>query len=168
MKIRDIVTRTLSTQKNWAPTVLRVALGTVLFAHGAQKAFGWFGGFGFDASMGFFTEGMGLPAPIALLVIAIELVGGLALIVGLGSRAAALGAAAVMVGAVATVHGEHGFFMNWFGAKAGEGIEYHLLVIAMSAGVILQGSGAASLDRWLLQVLQRRTASAVKPVLAHA
>ena len=84
---------------------------------------------------------------LALLIIALEFFGGLALIVGFASRLFALGVAAIMVGAVATVHAQNGFFMNWGGSQPGEGFEYHLLALALAAAVVLKGSGALSIDR---------------------
>jgi putative oxidoreductase len=110
---------------------------------------GWFGGGGFAATMNGLTQHAGLPAPVAFMVIVIEFFGSLALILGLFSRAAALGIAAVMVGAIATVHVANGFFMNWSGAQAGEGFEFHLLAIGIALAVMLAGSGAFSLDRAL-------------------
>lgn len=137
------------TRDSWAPTVLRVALGAVMLPHGLQKTLGWFGGDGLQGTMGFLTGYIGLPSPLALLVIAIESVGALALILGVGGRLAAAGIAAVMVGAVATMHLEHGFFMNWGGQQAGEGFEFHILAVAMAVAVGIVGSGKASVDRWL-------------------
>src|SRR3954471_17322072 len=93
----------------------RAVLGAVMFPHGAQKLLGWFGGYGFDGTMKFFTETMHIPAPLALLVILAESVGSLLLIAGLGTRLAALGVSSVMLGAVLTTHRHVGFFMNWFG-----------------------------------------------------
>jgi putative oxidoreductase len=139
---------TLATELSWSPTVARVALGLVMLPHGLQKTVGAFGGHGFTGTMGFFTGSMGLPWLVALAVILAESVGALALVVGVGSRWAAAGIAAVMLGALAT-HTEHGFFMNWYGAQAGEGFEYHLLALALAAIVLISGGGKASVDRWL-------------------
>ncbi|HEX6790336.1 MAG TPA: DoxX family protein [Candidatus Krumholzibacteria bacterium] len=136
-----------ATRASLTPTVLRVALGLVMFPHGAQKLLGWFGGYGFDGTMGFLTGQAGLPTPIAFLVIMIEFFGSLALIAGAFSRVAALGVIAVMVGAVATVHLPNGFFMNWSGAQAGEGFEYHVLAIGIALAVVISGSGLFSIDR---------------------
>lgn len=132
-------------------TLLRLTLGLVMFAHGAQKMLGWFGGPGFDGTMGAMTQYMGLPSAIAALVIVIEFFGSLALILGLFSRAAALGIIAVMIGAIATVHLPNGFFMNWTGSQAGEGYEYHLLAIGLALAILLKGSGSFSLDRALFK-----------------
>src|SRR3954469_11637200 len=100
-------------------TVQRALLGAVMFPHGAQKLLGWFGGYGFDGTMKFFTDVMHVPAPVALLVILGESIGALLLIAGLGTRIAAFGITATMLGAVLTTHGGVGFFMNWYGSQAG-------------------------------------------------
>jgi putative oxidoreductase len=138
--------RLMSTSNDVSFTILRLVLGVVFFAHGAQKMLGWFGGFGFHATMGFFSH-MGMPAPIAFLVICVEFFGGLGLIVGLLTRIPALGIAVEMVGAIFMVHMPNGFFMNWMGTQKGEGFEYHLLVIAIAAVLLLRGAGAYSVDR---------------------
>jgi putative oxidoreductase len=118
----------------------------VFFAHGAQKMLGWFGGYGFHGTMGFFAH-LGIPAPVAFLIICTEFFGGLGLIVGLLTRIAALGIGGLMIGAIFMVHLPNGFFMNWAGTQKGEGIEYHLLVLAMAATLLLRGAGAFSADR---------------------
>src|ERR1035441_1761806 len=97
----------------------------------------------------FFTGTEHIPALFAFLAIAAEFLGGLGLIVGLLSRVAALGIAVNMVVAIAMVHQQFGFFMNWSGAQKGEGYEYHVLVIAMAVLVMVRGAGAASCDRAL-------------------
>jgi putative oxidoreductase len=140
--------RLMGTSNDVSFTILRVVLGVVFFAHGAQKMLGWFGGFGFHGTMGFFTH-MGMPAPLAFLIICIEFFGGLGLIVGLLTRIAALGVAGDMIGAIFLVHLQNGFFMNWMGGQKGEGIEYHLLALAMAAALLLRGAGAFSVDRAL-------------------
>ena len=111
------------TDNSWVGLILRVGLGVVIFAHGAQKLFGWFGGNGFEGTMGFFT------------------------------RFTAASFIVIMIGAIATVHWPQGFFMNWVGQQQGEGFEYHLLVIAMSVALVIIGGGKWALDgviaRWL-------------------
>jgi len=140
--------RLMSTSNDVALTTLRVVLGVVFFAHGAQNMLGWFGGYGFHGTMGFF-EHMGMPAPVAVLVICTEFFGGLGLIVGLLTRIAALGIGVEMIGAIFMVHLPNGLFMNWAGTQKGEGFEYHLLTIATAAALLLRGAGAFSLDRTL-------------------
>jgi putative oxidoreductase len=138
--------RLTGTRAEIAPAIARVALGLVMFPHGAQKMLGWFGGSGFSATYGLFTQKLGVPGPLAVLAILTEFLGSLALIAGVGGRLAALGIASVMLVAIGMVHLPNGFFMNWTGARAGEGFEYHLLVLALAAIVIVRGSGAKSLD----------------------
>lgn len=135
----------LGTDGDWAVTILRVVLGVVFFAHGAQKALGWFGGTGLRSTVNIFRDNLHIPVPLAVLSVAAEFLGGLGLIVGLLSRVAALGIAIVMIVAI-TVHGRFGFFMNWYGEKEGHGIEYHILVLALSLAVIINGAGPLSLD----------------------
>ncbi len=145
---RSLLGRVLATEADWSATTARAALGLVMLPHGAQKLLGWFGGYGWSGTMGYFTAN-GLPYPVAALVILIESVGALALVAGLAGRVMAAGVAAVMVGAVTTVHLANGFFMNWTGAQPGEGFEYHILALALAAVVMISGSGAASVDRAL-------------------
>ena len=140
--------RLMDTSNDVALTMLRVVLGVVFFAHGAQKMLGWFGGYGFHGTMGAFTQ-MGMPAALAFLIICTEFFGGLGLIVGLLTRIAALGVGGLMVGAIFMVHLANGFFMNWMGTQKGEGFEYHLLALAMAGALLLRGAGAFSLDRTL-------------------
>jgi putative oxidoreductase len=138
----------MSTGNDVALTILRAVLGVVFLAHGSQKMLGLFGGFGFHATMGFFTH-MGMPAPLAFLIICTEFFGGLGLIVGLLTRIASLAIAGLMIGAIFMVHLPNGFFMNWMGNQKGEGFEFHLLALAMAAALLLRGAGAFSLDRTL-------------------
>ena len=127
----------------WIP---RVILGCVMLPHGAQKLFGWFGGFGFTNTMTYFTQTTGLPWIIAFLIVMGESLGSLGLILGFFTRLSALGLICIMVGAIITVHIPNGFFMNWFGKQAGEGFEYHLLVIGMSIPLLISGGGKYSVD----------------------
>ena len=136
-----------STSNDTGLTLARLVLGLVIFPHGAQKVLGWFGGYGWDGTMGYLTGTIGLPTAIAALVILIEFLGPIALVLGLCTRLAALGIIAVMVGAVRTVHQANGFFMNWTGKQAGEGFEYHLLAIGIGIALLLLGAGALSVDR---------------------
>ena len=138
--------RFLETQPSGTLFLQRVALGAVMLPHGAQKLFGWFGGFGFSGTMHFFTGTMHVPAVLAFLVIVSEALGSIALLLGLGTRLAAFGAAATMVGAVLTTHAQFGFFMNWFGTQPGEGFEYHLLALALAIPLVVRGGGAWALD----------------------
>jgi putative oxidoreductase len=146
-----------ATDDNTATAILRLVLGVVIFAHGAQKMLGWFGGFGFSGTMGFFTGTMHIPAPFAFLAIAAEFFGGLGLILGFLTRIAAFGIAVNMVVAITTVHSAFGFFMNWSGTQKGEGFEYHLLVLATTAFLMIRGAGAFSADRAIATPSPSRT-----------
>jgi putative oxidoreductase len=146
MKLRWL----LNTDGNFSSLVLRLTLGSVIFAHGAQKVLGWFGGPGAEKTIGLFSS-MGLSLPVALLVMATEFLGGLALILGLFTRVAAL-AIAVDIGVCAYMnHLQHGFFMNWFGQQKGEGVEYHILVIGMGLALMIAGGGIFSADRMIIR-----------------
>jgi putative oxidoreductase len=130
--------------------ILRVVLGIIFFAHGAQKVLGWFGGHGLNGTVGFMSS-QGLPAPIAYMVCFIEFLGGLGLIVGLLTRLDALGIAIVMIGAIATVHAKEGFFMNWELAPGkGHGFEANLAFLAMAIALILDGGGWLALDQLIV------------------
>jgi putative oxidoreductase len=149
-KIADACYRFVQTQPSYTLLVLRVALAIVIFPHGAQKLLGWFGGPGVDGTMQLFAA-LGVPAAIAGLVIVSDFFGSLALAIGLVGRFAAFGTTMVMLGAMVLVHGQHGFFLNWNGDQAGEGIQFHLLVLAVSVVLMAKGSGTWSIDRLLLQ-----------------
>jgi putative oxidoreductase len=144
-----MIRKLIATDNDTGTTILRLVLGVIFFAHGAQKMLGWFGGYGFTGTMGFFTGVMHIPALFAFLAIAAEFFGALGLIFGFLTRIAAFGIFANMVVAIAMVHGQVGFFMNWTGAQKGEGYEYHLLVLAATAFLMTRGAGAASIDRML-------------------
>ena len=136
-----------STDADWTQTIVRLVLGVVFFAHGAQKLLGWYGGPGLKPTISMMHEHLGLPVPIALLTVAAEFLCGLGLIFGLLGRVAAVGIAFIMFAAIFMVHARNGFFLNWFGDRKGHGYEYHLLAIALAAVIVARGSGAASLHR---------------------
>jgi len=137
----------IETKDDVALTVLRVLLGVVFFPHGAQKVFGWFGGYGFSKTMDGFTSGLGIPAVFAFLAIVAEFFGALGLITGLLTRVAAFGIACVMVVATFMLHFQVGFFMNWKNvAGRGEGFEYHVLAVAICVALMIRGGGKWSVD----------------------
>lgn len=137
-----------STSNAWAPFIIRLTLGLVMFPHGAQKALGWFGGAGWSGTMGYFG-GMGMPGVVVALIILGEFLGALGLITGTLTRIAAGGFVIIQLGAVAMAHLPNGFFMNWMGNQKGEGIEYGLLAIAMAVSLVIAGAGRFSVDRAL-------------------
>jgi putative oxidoreductase len=137
----------LGTNDDPVLTILRLVLGCIFFAHGAQKMLGWFGGYGFTGTMGFFTQQMHIPAPFAFLAIAAEFFGSLGLLLGLLTRVAAFGIVCDMLVAVYMVHFQNGLFMNWYGTQKGEGYEYHLLAIVVGLSIMIRGAGSLSVDR---------------------
>ena len=140
-----MLTSILQSKAAWGNTVLRAAVGLIFVAHGAQKLFVM----GPGTLAGFFgTIGIPLPALNAYAVIAIELLGGVAMIAGLATRVIAALFAIVMVVAIATVHGSQGFFLP-------NGYEFALVLLAASLTLLLQGGGAYALDN----LLSRRTVS---------
>ncbi|MBN8675385.1 MAG: DoxX family protein [Chitinophagales bacterium] len=135
--------------RNMAALAARITLAFILFPHGAQKMLGWFGGYGFDGTMNFFTGVKNIPYLTGLLVILIEFTGPFGLLAGFATRIWALAIIADMAGIIFSSHTQYGFFMNWFGNQAGEGYEYHLLVTGLALTLILSGSGKFSIDSLL-------------------
>jgi putative oxidoreductase len=139
----------LKTRQGFDLTVLRVILGIVMFAHGAQKMLGIFGGYGWSGTMQFFTETMHMSYLTSVLTIFIEFFGALMLITGFFTRIAALGMFGLFTGIIYNVAFPNGFFMNWGGKNPGEGYEYHLLVLGMSLALLIGGAGSLSIDHKL-------------------
>jgi putative oxidoreductase len=165
----DPMTRFFATDRSVTLLFQRLVLALVMLPHGAQKTLGWFGGHGFEGTMGFFTGTLGLPAALALLVILGESLGALALLAGGFTRLAAFGIAATMVGAVAMAHLANGFFMNWSGQQAGEGFEYHLLALALAVPLVVRGGGLFAVDSWLARWFGRaEPVAATRAPLAEA
>jgi len=131
------------------PTLIaaRWVLAIIFYGHGTQKAFGWFGGMGFERSLAFFQDTMSIPPALTVFVIFTELSAATGLVLGLLTRIAAFGLMALMLVAPFANHLYPRFFMNWSGTRGGEGYEYHLLAIALLLGLIVRGGGAWSLDR---------------------
>src|SRR6266436_4582428 len=102
-----------------------------------------------QGTLGFFTGTMHIPAPLAFLAICAEFFGAMGLIIGFLTRIAVFGIATNMVVAIATVHHDFGFFMNWNGTQKGEGFEFHLLALAIAAFLMIRGAGAFSVDHAL-------------------
>ena len=127
----------------------RLTLALVILPHGLQKTLGWFGGYGFEGTTGFFTGTLGMPFIIAALVIAAESLGALAIAMGFLTRFCAGSLIVVMIGAIYMAHWSNGFFMNWMGQQQGEGFEYHLLVIGLALALTISGGGKFSLDNKL-------------------
>lgn len=123
---------------------LRIVVAVAIFPHGAQKVLGIFGGNGLDATWKFFTETLHITPVLAGAAIAVEFLAPLFLLLGLFTRAAAVALAALMFVAM-QYHTANGFFLNWTGTQAGEGVEYHLLFLGAAIALVLFGGGRFSL-----------------------
>ena len=148
--VRSSLAASVRTDADVWQTLMRLTVAGVLLPHGGQHLFGVFGGYGFSGTLHWMTGALGLPAPLAAAAIVMEVIAPLALIAGIGSRAAALLLAIFMTTAAST-HLQNGFFMNWAAAlPAGhEGFEYHILFVALALTVVVRGGGAWSLDRFM-------------------
>ena len=138
---RSFFQRLLAPGSSWAPLALRIPVGVIFAAHGAQKLFGWFGGYGLEGT-GQWMGSIGL-APgylMALLAGSAEFFGGLALVLGLLVRPAAAALAFAMLVAILTVHIGKGLFM------ANNGYEFGLALLAVTVSLVVTGAGRASLD----------------------
>lgn len=149
--MKKLIRPLLTTQENLGFSIARLALGLVLFPHGAQKMLGWFGGFGFTGTMEFFSQQMGLPSVVAFAIIMIEFFGSIALILGFLSRFWATAFIGLFVGIIITSQLQYGFFMNWFGNQEGEGFEYSILIIGLALSTLLNGSGRYAFDNIIIK-----------------
>lgn len=137
----QLVRKIVATDTGWAPLVLRLPIGVIFAAHGAQKLFGWFGGYGLEGT-GQWMASIGL-APgylMALLAGGAEFFGGLALLFGLLVRPAALVLAFTMLVAIFAVHVGNGLFMS------NNGYEFGLALLAAAVALAISGGGRASVD----------------------
>jgi len=166
--MKSTLYRLFRTNDDPALLIARVALGGVLFAHGAQKMLGWFGGYGFAGTMQFFTGTLHIPAFFAFLAILTEFFGALALVAGLLARPAALAVIVLMAVAVGTSHLNNGFYMNWAGSQKGEGFEYHLLAVGLALVTALRGAGALSVDALIARRLTGERTDTIASVGAPA
>ncbi len=145
--MHDLIDLVFGTYASWSHLVVRLGLGIVFFAHGAQKTFGWFGGHGLSATIGGFRQ-MNIPPAATALAAFIECFGGLALIIGLLTRPVALALVLVMLVAIVKVHARNGFFLNFAMTPGkGHGYEFNLALIAMALSILIGGAGALSIDR---------------------
>jgi len=130
---------------NIASMILRISFAIMMLPHGAGKLFGIWGGFGFEKTMYHFTENLGVPYILALIAILIEFFSSIFILLGWQTRINAFLLASVMLVA-STFHFQHGFYMNWFGQKTGEGFEFHILAVGMMLALTFLGGGKYSLD----------------------
>ncbi|TLY31853.1 MAG: DoxX family protein [Ignavibacteria bacterium] len=143
-----------ATSPSMGVTFVRIILGVIMFAHGAQKVMGWFGGSGLEATAGHFARGIGVSTPLFYIAAFTEFFGGIALILGVLSRFFGLGILIEMFVAMIKVHIPVGFFMNWGStAGRGEGFEYNLALLAMSGLIVLAGPGLLAVGDWEPRIL---------------
>lgn len=144
LPFRRLLTRLTGTDAGWGATALRIPVGIIFVAHGAQKLFGWFGGYGLEGT-GQWLASVGLEPGflMALLAGGTEFFGGLALIVGVLVRPAAAVLAFTMVVAIFAVHIGNGLFMS------NNGYEFGLALLAASVALAIGGAGRASVDKLL-------------------
>jgi putative oxidoreductase len=130
---------------SYALVVLRLGLALTFFAHGTQQVFGWFGGRGYSGMIENWSTKYGVPVPLCVFGMFIELAGVLAMLTGFLVRPAALGLAVFMFAAMKEAHWENGFFLNQ-GPGKGAGIEFCLALFTMSVALLIGGAGALSID----------------------
>ena len=150
----EMVKTLAATDNSPAQLLIRLALGVVIFPHGAQKVLGWFGGPGYGATVTTFSA-LGFPFWAIILLMVSEVFGSLLLVFGLFTRVWALAIGAAIAICLKMNHLQHGFFMNWFGQQQGEGYEYHLLVLGIALALVVRGGGMLSLDRMLARDKRR-------------
>ncbi len=138
MKLKELATQTT---QSLAFLPLRLGIGVVMVGHGAQKLFGWFGGYGLEATGQFFAESLGLKPGIVMALLAggTEFFGGLLLILGLFTRAAGVAIAGTMAVAIITVHSSAFFASN-------NGMEYPLTLLLGALTLAIGGAGKFSVD----------------------
>ncbi|MFT7405312.1 DoxX family protein [Zhongshania sp.] len=140
--MKAIINNITSTNSGLDTLAPRIAAGAIFAAHGAQKLFGWFNGYGLEATAGWMASiGIEPGMLMAILAGSAEFFGGLLLIAGLLTRPAALALTFTMVVALVTVHLDNGFFM------ANNGYEFALALLAISVGLVFRGGGSLSVDR---------------------
>ena len=138
------IRRVVGTDAGWGPVLLRVVVGLLFVAHGAQKLFGWFGGYGLEGTGQWMASiGLGPGYLMALLAGSAEFFGGLALVLGVLVRPAAVVLAFTMVVAIFSVHFQNGLFMDK------NGYEYALALLVVSVSLAISGAGKASVDAQL-------------------
>jgi putative oxidoreductase len=128
--------------------MIRIPLGVIFIAHGSQKLFGLFGGRGLTATLNDYERFLGIPPFLTAIGLAVEFFGGIAVLIGVATRTAALGLAILMLVAIARVHWANGFFINWtLTPGRGHGIEMNLALLGMSLALVTGGAGWLAIDR---------------------
>jgi putative oxidoreductase len=146
MKMNDLLRPNFLLKEEFGQLITRITIATVMWPHGAQLLLGLFGGQGFANTMAYFTDSASLPWLVGLAVILIQFFGSLFILVGFFTRINAFAMAVLVIGMIFSGHTEHGFFMNWFGNQAGEGYEFHLLLLGLCISLLFQKQYRFSLD----------------------
>ncbi|HAW93366.1 MULTISPECIES: DoxX family protein [unclassified Arsukibacterium] len=146
--MKTLIAKLTSTNAGWSALALRVPVGVIFTAHGAQKLFGWFGGYGLEGTAGWMDSiGLSPGMLMAILAGAAEFFGGLALIIGLLTRPAAAALSIAMLVAIFAVHFANGLFM------ANNGYEFGLALLAASVSLLFSGAGKLSVDKLVAKKL---------------
>ncbi len=147
--MKQILKKIAETKEIFAPLALRIPIGIIFFAHGAQKLFGWFGGYGLNGVAGW-MESIGLAPGMLMAILAgsAEMFGGLFLILGLLVRPSAFVLAITMLVAIFAVHFENGLFMS------NDGYEFGLALLAASISLLISGAGKLSIDKLILKKIK--------------
>jgi putative oxidoreductase len=150
----------LATNAGWAPLAVRIPVGIIFIAHGAQKLFGAFGGYGLEATgQAFASMGLNPGSLMALLAGSAEFFGGVLLVAGFLVRPAGALLAFTMVVAIFAAHFKSGLFLS------NGGYEYALALLAVSVSLLVSGAGRASVDDWLAK--RQTTIGRAAPVTAE-
>lgn len=147
----SLIRRLVSTDAGLAPLAIRIPLGIIFAAHGAQKLFGWFGGYGLNGTAQW-MDSIGLHPGLLLALLAggAEFFGGLALLLGLLVRPSSAALAFTMLVAIFSVHFSNGLFMSK------NGYEYALAMLAATVSLSISGAGLLSVDAALQDKISRR------------
>jgi len=139
------INQILATQNSLSPLALRLPLGIIFAAHGAQKLFGWFGGYGLEGT-GKWMASIGLEPGVLMAALSgsAEFFGGVFLLLGLLTRPTALVLAVTMLVAIFTVHISQGLFMS------NNGYEFALALLAGAVSLLISGGGRASIDKLIV------------------
>jgi len=150
--MKSLIQKITATKTGLDTLPVRLGAGVIFTAHGAQKLFGWFGGYGLEGTAGWMAS-IGLEPGLLLATLAgsAEFFGGLLLIVGLLVRPAAFVLAITMIVAIVSVHLPNGLFMS------NNGYEFGLALLVLSIGLVFRGAGSVSADRLLQSKLVRTT-----------
>lgn len=147
--MKSLITKLVESKSGYSTLVLRIPIGIVFMAHGAQKLFGWFGGYGLEGT-GQWMASIGLSPGMLMAFLAGsgEFFGGLAILLGILTRPAAAVLSVTMLVAIFAVHFEHGLFMS------NGGYEFALALLAASVSLMMSGAGKLSIDQFISQRLR--------------